>query len=107
MYTLLTTKLVMVINKAHIKIINSKKKLFFFYFFLQIFICMSQAQSPDKGGGFASVSSFNPFRLSFSEPKCARGGHIIFLESIFQHSLHEFVIYSINRKIYNKIVNIL
>ena len=29
---------------------------------------------------------FNPFRLSFSEPKCARGRHILFLESIFQHS---------------------
>ena len=29
---------------------------------------------------------FNPFRLSFSEPKCARGGHILFLESLFQHS---------------------
>ena len=48
----------------------------------------------------------NPFRLSFSEPKCARGGHIIFLESIFQHSPHEIVIYSINRKSYNKKVNI-
>ena len=44
----------------------------------------------------------NPFRLSFSEPKCARGGHIIFLESIFQHSPHEIVIYSINRNSYNK-----
>ena len=42
-----------------------------------------------------------------SEPKCARGGHIIFLESIFQHSPHEIVIYSINRKSYNKKVNIL
>ena len=51
--------------------------------------------------------SINPFRLSFSEPKCARGGHIIFLESIFQHSPHEIVIYSINRKGYNKKVNIL
>ena len=50
---------------------------------------------------------FNPFRLSFSELKCARGGHIIFLESIFQHSPHEIVIYSINRKSYNKKVNIL
>ena len=49
----------------------------------------------------------NPFRLSFSEPKCARGGHIIFMESIFQHSPHEIVIYSINRKSYNKKVNIL
>ena len=49
----------------------------------------------------------NPFRLSFSEPKCARGGHIIFLESIFQHSPHEIVIYSSNRKSYNKKVNIL
>ena len=49
----------------------------------------------------------NPFRLLFSEPKCARGGHIIFLESIFQHSPHEIVIYSINRKSYNKEVNIL
>ena len=49
----------------------------------------------------------NPFRLSFSELKCARGGHIIFLESIFQHSPHEIVIYSINRKSYNKKVNIL
>ncbi len=49
----------------------------------------------------------NPFKLSFSEPKCARGSHIIFLESIFQHSLHEIVIYSINRKSYNKKVNIL
>ena len=48
------------------------------------------------------IISVNPFRLSFSEPKCARGGHIIFLESIFQHSLHEIVIYSINRKSYNK-----
>ena len=35
------------------------------------------------------------------------GGHIIFLESIFQHSPHEIVIYSINRKSYNKKVNIL
>ena len=26
------------------------------------------------------ASSVNPFRLSFSEPKCARGGHILFLE---------------------------
>ena len=50
---------------------------------------------------------FNPFRLSFSELKCARGGHIIFLESIFQHTPHEIVIYSINRKSYNKKVNIL
>ena len=49
----------------------------------------------------------NPFRLSLSEPKCARGGHIIFLESIFQHSPYEIVIYSINRKSYNKKVNIL
>ena len=49
----------------------------------------------------------NPFRLSFSELKCARGGHIIFLESIFQHSPHEIVIYNINRKSYNKKVNIL
>ena len=31
-------------------------------------------------------SQFNPFRLSFSEPKCAPGHHILFLESIFQHS---------------------
>ena len=52
-------------------------------------------------------SCFNPFRLSFSELKCARGGHIIFLESIFQHSPHKIVIYSINRKSYNKKVNIL
>ena len=51
--------------------------------------------------------NINPFRLSFSEPNCARGGHIIFLESIFQHSPHEIVIYSINRKSYNKKVNIL
>ena len=49
----------------------------------------------------------NPFRLSFSEPKYAREGHIICLESIFQHSPHEIVIYSINRKSYNKKVNIL
>ena len=54
-----------------------------------------------------TLNSFNPFRLSFSELKCARGGHIIFLESIFQHSPHEIVIYSINRKSYNKKVNIL
>ena len=53
------------------------------------------------------IYNINPFRLSFSEPKCARGGHIIFMESIFQHSLHEIVIYSINRKSYNKKVNIL
>ena len=52
-------------------------------------------------------SAINPFRHSFSEPKCARGGHIIFLESIFQHSPHEIVIYCINRKSYNKKVNIL
>ena len=58
--------------------------------------------------GFHFIYSlFNPLRLSFSELKCARGGHIIFLESIFQHSPHEIVIYSINRKSYNKKVNIL
>ena len=57
--------------------------------------------------GTIHKESLNPFRLSFSEPKCARGGHIIFLESIFQHSPHEIVIYSINRKSYNKKVNIL
>ena len=28
----------------------------------------------------------NPFRLSFSEPKCAPGRHILFLESIFCYS---------------------
>ena len=54
-----------------------------------------------------NIIDINPFRLSFSELKCARGGHIIFLESIFQHSPHEIVIYSINRKSYNKKVNIL
>ena len=32
----------------------------YFLFFLQIFICISQARSPDKGGGFASASSFKP-----------------------------------------------
>ena len=36
--------------------------------------------------GTSCVITFNPFILSFSEPKFARGGHIIFLESIFQHS---------------------
>ena len=51
--------------------------------------------------------NFNPFRLSFSEAKCARGGHILFLKSIFQHRPYEIVIYSINRKSYNKKVNIL
>ena len=56
---------------------------------------------------YISRFKLNPFRLSFSEPKCARGCHIIFLESIFQRSRHEIVIYSINRKSYNKKVNIL
>ena len=56
---------------------------------------------------FVYIYVINPFTLSFSEPKCARGSHIIFLESIFQHSPHEIVIYSINRKSYNKKVNIL
>ena len=45
----------------------------------------------EKSGG-----RFNPFRLSFSEPKCAPGRHIIFVESIFQHSPEEIVHYSIN-----------
>ena len=40
--------------------------------------------------------NFNVFRLSFSKPKCARGGHILFLESMFQHSPEEIVNYSIN-----------
>ena len=44
----------------------------------------------------------NPFRLSFSEPKCAPGRHILFLESIFQHSPEEIVHYSINHNSYNK-----
>ncbi len=35
----------------------------------------------------------NPFRLSFSEPKCAPGRHILFLESILQHSPEEIVHY--------------
>ena len=60
-----------------------------------LIITQSRSVEPNK-------SAINPFRLSFSEPKCARGGHIIFLESIFQHSPHEIVIYSINRKSYNK-----
>ena len=51
-------------------------------------------------------SIFNPFRLAFSEPKFARGGYIIFLESIFQYSPYEIVLYIINRKSYNKKVKI-
>ena len=58
-------------------------------------------------GSGKKCNIINPFRLSFPEPKCARRGHIIFLESIFQHSPYEIVIYSINRKSYNKKVNIL
>ena len=42
--------------------------------------------------------AINPFRLSFSEPKCARGGHILFLESIFQHRMYKIVHYNINHK---------
>ena len=44
----------------------------------------------------------NPFRLSFSEPKCVRGRHILFLESIFQHSPEEIVQLNINHNSYNK-----
>ena len=51
-----------------------------------------------------NIDVLNPFRLSFSEPKCARGGHIIFMESIFQHSPHEIVIYSINRRAISEIL---
>ena len=51
---------------------------------------------------FFDYDYFYPFRVSFSEPKCARGDHIIFMESIFQHSPYKIVIYNINRKSYNK-----
>ena len=48
-----------------------------------------------------------PSDFHFLSQNVLAGGHVIFLESIFQHSLHEIVIYSINRKSYNKKVNIL
>ena len=50
----------------------------------------------------SSLAPINHFILSFSEPKCARGRHILFLESIFQHSLYKIVQLSVNHNSYNK-----
>ena len=49
----------------------------------------------------SKIIYINPLRLSFLEPKCARGRHIVFLESIFQHSPQEIVQLSVNHNSYN------